>query len=349
MNQIATLPKRSLVDSMAAKYEMEPQAFMGAVKATCIKGDCSNEQFAAFLMVAKEYDLNPLTKEIYAFPDRGGITPIVSIDGWMNLINSHPQFDGMEFVDSMGDDGKLYSVECKMYRKDRQRPTTVIEYMSECSRQTDPWKKWPNRMLRHKSAIQCARYAFGFSGIMEPDEYERMRDVTPASQPSVMERLRSAPQQPEDEREGFDAAFVHSETENALTGGIIENTNSDDESPAPSSDNAGMTPVDEAGADDVPASDAPASTDPERDILIRFAAEMLPMAATAPTEAWKEVEKGWSEGEMKKLSAAGLDKAKAISMSLRAIAKGNTSLESAVEYYAEVLDCKVSDLGGVDG
>lgn len=128
-----------------------------------------------------------------------------------------------------------------------------------------------------------------------------------------------------------------------------DNTNSDDTpSTASSSDNAGNPPVDEAGADDVPASDAPASTDPERDILIRFAAEMLPMAATAPTEAWKEVEKGWSEGEMKKLSAAGLDKAKAISMSLRAIAKGNTSLESAVEYYAEVLDCKASDLGGVD-
>lgn len=122
-----------------------------------------------------------------------------------------------------------------------------------------------------------------------------------------------------------------------------DTTPSDDTPPSPASS------ADEAGADDTPASDAPASTDPERDILIRFAAEMLPMAATAPTEAWKEVEKGWSEGEMKKLSPAGLEKAKAISMSLRAIAKGNTSLESAVEYYAEVLDCKVSDLGGVDG
>ena len=193
-------------------------------------------------------------------------------------------------------------------------------------------------------------------GVYDRDEVEQFqgpdnaRDVTPA-QPSVMARLRAAqeaPQQPEDEREGFDAAFVHSETETALTGEILPNTNSDDESPAPSSDNTGMTPVNEAGADDVPASDAPASTDPERDILIRFAAEMLPMAATAPTEAWKEVEKGWSEGEMKKLSAAGLEKAKAISMSLRAIAKGNTNLESAAEYYAEVLDCKASDLGGVD-
>jgi hypothetical protein len=32
-------------------------------------------------------------------------------------------------------------------------------------------------MLRHKAAIQCARYAFGFAGIMEPDEYERMVSV----------------------------------------------------------------------------------------------------------------------------------------------------------------------------
>lgn len=347
MNQIVTTQKRSLVDSMAAKYEMEPQAFMGAVKATCIKGECSNEQFAAFLMVAKEYDLNPLTKEIYAFPDRGGITPIVSIDGWMNLINSHPQFDGMEFVDSMGDDGKLYSVECKMYRKDRQRPTTVIEYMSECSRQTDPWKKWPNRMLRHKSAIQCARYAFGFSGIMEPDEYERMKDVTPAAQPSVMERLRSAPQQPADEREGFDASFVHSETETALTSEIIDNTDTDETVPSQSVD-AGMKP-DEGEVETPPA--ASHSNDPERDILIRFAAEMLPMAANinVSPSTLKEVEKGWSEGEMKSLTADGKEKARSISMSIRAIANGKASLESAIEFYSEMLGCKPSDLGGVDG
>lgn len=193
MNQIAPAQKRSLVDSMASRYDMEPAAFVSAIKATVIKGDCSNEQFAAFLMVAKEYKLNPLTKEIYAFPDRGGIQPIVSIDGWMNLINSHPQFDGMEFKDTTGDDGKLYSVECRIYRKDRTRPVSVIEYMSECFRQTDPWKKWPNRMLRHKAAIQGARYAFGFSGIMEPDEYDRMKDVSPHVKTVIADPLSDEP------------------------------------------------------------------------------------------------------------------------------------------------------------
>ncbi|MGQ5719916.1 recombinase RecT [Pseudochrobactrum asaccharolyticum] len=198
MNQIVPAQKRSLVDSMASRYDMEPAAFVSAIKATVIKGDCSNEQFAAFLMVAKEYKLNPLTKEIYAFPDRGGIQPIVSIDGWMNLINSHPQFDGMEFQDSNGDDGKLYSIECRIYRKDRARPVSVIEYMSECFRPTEPWKKWPNRMLRHKAAIQAARYAFGFSGIMEPDEYDRMKDVSPQVKTVIADPLSDDPITPQE-------------------------------------------------------------------------------------------------------------------------------------------------------
>ena len=30
-------------------------------------------------------------------------------------------------------------------------------------------------MLRHKALIQCARYAFGFAGLIDPDEAERMR------------------------------------------------------------------------------------------------------------------------------------------------------------------------------
>nr|WP_244303485.1 recombinase RecT [Roseibium sediminis] len=196
---------------------MEPAAFIGAIKASVIKGDCSNEQFAAFLMVAKEYDLNPLTKEIYAFPDRGGITPIVSIDGWMKLINSHPEFDGMEFEDQFDGDGKLSSVTCRIYRKDRNRPISVTEYMAECFRPTEPWKKWPARMLRHKSAIQCARYAFGFSGIMEPDEYERMTDITPQAVPLAdrMAAKRAEQTIAPEQAEGFDLDHVHTTTAQA--------------------------------------------------------------------------------------------------------------------------------------
>lgn len=360
MNQIATLPKRSLVDSMAAKYDMEPAAFVNAIKATVIKGDCSNEQFAAFLMVAKEYDLNPLTKEIYAFPDRGGITPIVSIDGWMNLINSHPQFDGMEFTDTHDDAGKLYSVECRMYRKDRARPVSVIEYMSECFRQTDPWKKWPNRMLRHKAAIQCARYAFGFSGIMEPDEYERMRDVTPPATPSVLDRLKaqSATQQPQDEQEGFSRSFVADQTSEPLTGEILTTTESDDGS-VPSgqtsvadSPASGSSAQEGDGAADSPSPDSSPSCElsaKDRRELIECCAKLM-FIAVDPDLATPNSKRGVLETSKNawkaKLRPELHDHLKSFFLSADAVIKGEADRAAAIAEFAFMLECAPEEIGG---
>ncbi len=184
-NEITTqAPKKSVLMDMASRFGMEPQAFESVLRATVMPSDkeVSREQFAAFLLVAKEYSLNPLTKEIYAFPGKGGsIQPIVSIDGWMRMINNHPNFDGMEFEDNLNEAGSIISITCKMFRKDRSHPVSVTEYMSECKRSTDTWAKWPARMLRHKSAIQAARYAFGFSGIYDEDEAARIVDVTPTT------------------------------------------------------------------------------------------------------------------------------------------------------------------------
>lgn len=181
MNAVAKIEPTgpSVLVSMADRYGMQPAAFEATVRATVCKGHVSREEFAAFLLVAKEHRLNPLTKEIYAFPAKGGgIQPIVSIDGWARIINEHPQCDGVEFTD-VRDGAELLAVECRIYRKDRSRPTCVTEYMAECRRSTDVWKQWPARMLRHKALIQCARYAFGFSGIVDPDEYERSFDPPP--------------------------------------------------------------------------------------------------------------------------------------------------------------------------
>ena len=182
--QVATLEpvKLSLLTAMAKKYDMEAQTFANTLRATVVPKNITNEEFAAFLMVAKQYGLNPITKEIFAFPKQGGgIQPIVSVDGWANLINSQPQCDGVEFVDNIDDKGNLVSITCQIYRKDRSRPTTATEYMEECRRDTPTWKQWPRRMLRHKALIQAARYAFGFAGIVDPDEADRL----PADQPAL--------------------------------------------------------------------------------------------------------------------------------------------------------------------
>lgn len=145
------------------------------LKATAFKGNVSDAQMSALLIVAQQYGLNPWTKEIYAFPDQNnGIVPVVGVDGWSRIINSHPQFDGMDFVQDEE------SCTCIMYRKDRNHPVKVTEYMSECKRAVKPWQSHPKRMLRHKAMIQCARLAFGYVGIFDLDEAERLIEVNPA-------------------------------------------------------------------------------------------------------------------------------------------------------------------------
>lgn len=162
----------SVAAKMAAQYGMESKRFVETLKATVIKGG-SNEELAAFCMVASAYQLNPFTREIYAFPKRGGgIQPIVSVDGWAKLVNSRPEFDGVEF-DECFDSGKLVAVTCRIYRKDRSHAVAITEYLAECRQNSDTWNKWPVRMLRHKAFIQAARMAFSFSGIIDPDEADR--------------------------------------------------------------------------------------------------------------------------------------------------------------------------------
>lgn len=169
-------------ETMAGRLSMDPAAVKNLMVNTLMKaknnGRVSDEELMVFMSIANEYRLSPLSKEIYAFNNRGAIQPIVSIDGWLKIINSHPQFDGMEFEDHQDDAGNLQAITCRIYRKDRSRATEVTEYLAECRGSSDPWKKWPVRMLRHKATIQAARYAFGLSGIVDPDEADRMQGVT---------------------------------------------------------------------------------------------------------------------------------------------------------------------------
>lgn len=181
---VATIPNKatSVLIRLGSKFGVDPDKMLVTLKATAFKGDATNEQMMALCIVAEQYNLNPWTKEIYAFPDRNhGIVPVVGVDGWSRIINEHPNFDGMEFEYGPLNDKQLpESITCKMYRKDRSHAVSVTEYLVECFRDINgPWKSHPRRMLRHKAMIQCARIAFGFVGIFDEDEAQRIIDVTP--------------------------------------------------------------------------------------------------------------------------------------------------------------------------
>lgn len=169
-NQVATL--NTLANNLASSLNIgTSEGLIDTLKRTAFKGDVNDEQMVALLIVASQYKLNPWTMEIYAFPSNGGITPVVGVDGWARIINSNPQFDGMSFEQD------TEKCTCRIYRKDRSHPIEVTEWMEECKRSTKPWQSHPKRMLRHKAMIQAARLAFGFSGIFDEDEAERIKDA----------------------------------------------------------------------------------------------------------------------------------------------------------------------------
>lgn len=182
----------TLTSKLAARLDIgDGSGMIDTLKATAFKGQVSDEQMMALLIVANQYALNPWTKEIYAFPDRNnGIVPVVGVDGWSRIINSHAQFDGMDFEQD------AESCTCVIHRKDRGHPIRVTEYMQECRRDVAPWKSHPRRMLRHKAMIQCARLAFGFAGIYDQDEAERISEVPGAgranAEPAPPELLAEA-------------------------------------------------------------------------------------------------------------------------------------------------------------
>lgn len=183
----------TLTRTLATKLDMGDGAdLIGTLKATAFKGQVSDAQMTALLVVANQYTLNPWTKEIYAFPDKNnGIVPVVGVDGWSRIINSHPQFDGIEF--EQNDE----SCTCIIYRKDRNRPIKVTEWMAECKRNgMGPWQSHPRRMLRHKAMIQCARLAFGYGGIYDHDEAERIVEAVPVKHMGHAEVVQ--PEQPKE-------------------------------------------------------------------------------------------------------------------------------------------------------
>lgn len=168
----------NLITTQAAKLgaffgmEGDGNELVQILKATAFKGQVSDAQMAALMVVANQYKLNPFTRELFAFPDKNnGIVPVVGVDGWARIINTHEQFDGMDFEQD------AESCTCIIYRKDRAHPVKVTEWMEECKRGTQPWQSHPRRMLRHKAMIQCARLAFGYAGIFDQDEAERIADA----------------------------------------------------------------------------------------------------------------------------------------------------------------------------
>ncbi len=70
--ELSEAPKRAAgaLGALAERLDIEPKRMSEVLKATAFKACKNDEQFAALIIVANTYGLNPLLKELYAFPGR---------------------------------------------------------------------------------------------------------------------------------------------------------------------------------------------------------------------------------------------------------------------------------------
>ncbi|MEA3432372.1 MAG: recombinase RecT [candidate division WOR-3 bacterium] len=194
--------QKKALQATAERLEVSQKELKTAICKTIAPDIKTESQFLTFIAVANSYKLNPLRGEITAFTSGGGVKIVLSIDGWISIVNKQETFDGVELVENWDEQEnlsgtKLGSVTARFYLKDTSHPIVITEYMEECYKgesQYSPWRKWPRRMLRHKAYIQGARIAFGLSGIYDKDEAERIQEAD--EEPADIDMQEPQPKEP---------------------------------------------------------------------------------------------------------------------------------------------------------
>lgn len=196
--QPAAAKQTGLIGKLAAKFGVEADSFTQALVRVAFPSEqkISPAEMLALLVVCDQYELNPFLRQIYAFKSRSGsIVPLVGIDGWMAIINRHPDYKGMKI--EMAEKRILIDgvsipewCDCTILNRRLDTPITMREYADEAFVRSSPvWRSHPKRMLRNRAIVQCARIAFALGGIQfmdnERNPWETMEayDAVPAAAP----------------------------------------------------------------------------------------------------------------------------------------------------------------------
>jgi hypothetical protein len=227
-----------------------------------------------------------------------------------------------------------------------------------------PWtaKNFPRMLIYRGTRDWCRIYepalmlgVYTDDEMVDMEESSRFRNARNVTPQQIIDPFSDDPipalQSPKDEQEQSSAVTHDGEAFDASTGELMEQTQDTGSPPSSEPGADEQSPATSAEADETPSSSASSSSDADREILMRYAKDVLPLAGNPETSGatLSAIEKGYAGDEFTRLTPEGKEKAKAISRSMRAIFNNETSLDIAIGFYAEVFDCSVEELGGANG
>lgn len=160
------------------------------LKATVAKGTTDHE-LDMFIQQCKGTGLNPFKKEIWCIVTGTGewrkVQMMTGLHGYLQIANSHPQFDGIEYsygpvikVKAGTQEIEAYDwVEARVYRKDRTRPQVYRANWSESHQdlvskggKLMQWASRPKYMLQKVAECHSLKRAFAqeLSGFYTEEE-----------------------------------------------------------------------------------------------------------------------------------------------------------------------------------
>jgi hypothetical protein len=169
-----------IIKAFAKKFHIAEDSVFSLIEEIAFshadQGTVQKSEVLSFLVASLKYDLDPFMREITTLNSYGRNIPVVIIDGWHKIVQRQENFGCVQFNYSTettvkGDVSDCPTwIECEIYRKDFDKPTVVREYLSAAYRDTQYWNTNSPRMLHHRAFVQCARIAYGLSGLAEVDE-----------------------------------------------------------------------------------------------------------------------------------------------------------------------------------
>lgn len=152
--------------------------------------ELTDTEFRMLVYLADKYDLDPIKNEIFAikFKDykTGEYHPATfgtGRDGFLKIAHKTGQFAAMEtyavttkgeIIDTCLNVEDLAGAQCRVWRKDSDKPTVVTLPLREYMANNKIWKSIPETMIKKCAEAAALRRAFNIGGLYLKEELDRV-------------------------------------------------------------------------------------------------------------------------------------------------------------------------------
>lgn len=182
---------------IATKQSVSVTALVGVVvnKITKSKNGTppTKDEMIEFAALCKQAGLNPATSEVAPLVQGGHVSLIVSVDGWIKVARSQPEFAGYKLIPSentikINNSEVPEYITSQIYIRGLDFPLEWRTYYREAVKPRSPvWTTMPNHMMQVRALANGIKRSFGLNAYT-PDEATDMIQATA----EIVEEKRSS-------------------------------------------------------------------------------------------------------------------------------------------------------------